>query len=46
MALDITANWNQWCDLAVLGIDVVCAAVLYTMYKKKERLIKNILVST
>jgi len=43
MSLDITLNWNPWCDLAVLGIDAIAAALLYTLYRKKERLIKNIL---
>lgn len=45
MSFDITLNWNPWMDLAVLGIDALCATVLYAIYRKKERLIQNILVN-
>jgi hypothetical protein len=37
--------WSPWYDLAVLGVDAICAALLYTVYRKKERLIQNIIVS-
>jgi len=41
--MDLDFEWNPWYDLAVLGFDAICAGVLYGVYRKKERLIKNIL---
>jgi hypothetical protein len=37
-------NWSAWHEYVFLTVDAVLAALLYSVYRRRDQIIKNIMV--